>query len=158
MLFVRVYCSILAALMLLAPPLLTCETVEPATLHPTSSHPPSSHPPSPLTARPHTPTPPPLVERPRAPTPPTPADQIVGFTKRLYSALAHKRQADVVAEFQPEYNTINDAEDWTLPVTLGALSEMRISDLQTSVLHAKEMQRVLDLLASAADGGWGASN
>ena len=69
---------------------------------------------------------------------------IVSFTKRVYSALGSKTEAELVEDFKGEYETLN--YDGSLGETLDSLYEMRLEDLQISVRHAKKMRDLLDIL------------
>jgi hypothetical protein len=77
-------------------------------------------------------------------TPPPTTQDIVQFSRRLYSSLGTKKAADLAHDFQPEYDALN--ADGKLGETLGALAEMRIEDLTVSVRRAKKMRRVVALL------------
>ena len=78
-------------------------------------------------------------------TPPPPTDQdIVLFSKRLYSSLGTKKTSDLAHDFRPEYDSLN--ADGKLGRTLEALAAMRLEDLMISVRHAKKMKKVVVLL------------
>ena len=73
---------------------------------------------------------------------------IVSFTKRVYSALGSKTEAELVEDFKGEYETLN--YDGSLGEILDSLYEMRLEDLQISVRHAKKMRDLLDILEGRA--------
>ena len=74
----------------------------------------------------------------------TATDDVVRFSKKMYSTLGSGTAPEVAKRFQPEYNRLNT--NGTLGQTLGALFEMRIRDLKISIKHAKKMKKVLDLM------------
>ena len=76
----------------------------------------------------------------------TAADDVVRFSKKMYSALGSESEPQLAKRFQPEYNRLNT--NGTLGQTLGALYEMRIRDLKISIKHAKKMRKVLDIMKS----------
>lgn len=77
------------------------------------------------------------------------AEDLVSFTKRIYSALGsidnYKKTTEELADdFKGEYATLN--WDGSLGEKLEALQEMRLLDLQLSVRHARKMRDLLDIL------------
>jgi hypothetical protein len=76
----------------------------------------------------------------------TAADDVVRFSKKMYSALGSDSESQLAKKFLPEYNRLN--ANGTLGQTLGALYEMRLRDLKISIKHAKKMRKVLDIMQS----------
>jgi hypothetical protein len=76
------------------------------------------------------------------------SDDVVKFSKKMYSALGSDANADIAKKFKPDYNRLNTAINGTLGQTLEALFEMRIRDLKISIKHAKKMRKVLDIMQS----------
>lgn len=74
----------------------------------------------------------------------TAKDDVIRFSKQMYSTLGSDSAPELAKRFLPEYNRLNT--NGTLRQTLGALYEMRIRDLKISIKHAKKMKKVLDLM------------
>lgn len=86
-------------------------------------------------------------EQPPKQQPPSPVKQVenvVGFTKRIYSSLGTKPIADLAVDLKSDFDALNS--DKKLGETLHGLYEMRLDDLKRSVLHAKKMRDLLDIL------------
>ena len=71
---------------------------------------------------------------------------MVEFSKSLYSQLGSRTPEAIAKSHRGEYDALNT--DGSLGMTLAALYEMRILDLELAIAHAEEMRLVLALLAS----------
>jgi hypothetical protein len=71
-------------------------------------------------------------------------ENVVDFTKRIYSSLGTKSIADLAVDFKGDFEALN--YDNKLSEELKSLYEMRLDDLQRSVSHAKKMRDLLEIL------------
>ena len=71
-------------------------------------------------------------------------DDIMRFTKRMYSVLDTNDAENLVLKFKSEYKTLN--ADGTLGSVLGALYDMRLDDLLVSVERVRKMRELLESL------------
>ena len=87
------------------------------------------------------------LQSPDTDTPPEnlPSSTIVGFSKHLYSSLATENVTTITEHFRPAFKTLN--QDGMLGDTLSIIYDMRITDLQTSIKHARKMKEIIDILA-----------
>jgi hypothetical protein len=74
-------------------------------------------------------------------------ENVVDFTKRIYSSLGTKSIADLAIDFKNDFEVLNEDNN-KLGEELNSLYEMRLDDLKRSVLHAKKMRDLLDILES----------
>jgi hypothetical protein len=74
-------------------------------------------------------------------------EDVVDFTKRIYSSLGTKSVADLAMDFKSDFEILNEDNN-KLGEELNGLYEMRLDDLKRSVLHAKKMRDLLDILES----------
>jgi hypothetical protein len=74
---------------------------------------------------------------------------IVGFTKRMYSALGTKTPVEVASDMKEEYDGFN--QDGLLGEKLNSLYEMRLEDLHISVGHVGKMRELLDILQPSVE-------
>ena len=75
-------------------------------------------------------------------------EELLRFTKTMYSALSGRNLPELAAEFRDQYNRLQE-EDTEVATMLNSLSDMRLHDLQISVRHAKRMQELLLLLSTS---------
>jgi hypothetical protein len=73
------------------------------------------------------------------------SNTIVSFTKTLYKELGDNwgNSTAVADKFHDEFVELNSTSDGQLGSTLSALLEIRMSDLQASIRHAKKMRSVI---------------
>ena len=71
-------------------------------------------------------------------------NDVVRFSKYMYSVLGTKSAEELAYDFKNQYDTLNT--DGKLGTTLNALYEMRMEDLIISVRHSKKMKEVLSVL------------
>lgn len=75
------------------------------------------------------PIPPPAVSR----------EELLGFSKRVYKEAWRANATLVTADFQKEFDILNESTDGNLGKTLTAVFELRLIELQYSVRHARAM-------------------
>ena len=92
-----------------------------------------------------------------ATTPSLYPEQVVAFSKRMYSKLGGKAQGNVTLvseEFQSEFDQINNSTHGDLGRSLISLFEIRMLDLQQSIHHARRMRDAVQRLVGGEEG-WG---
>ena len=73
------------------------------------------------------------------------AQKIIGFSKKMYSEIGGQpwnttHELHVSQDLQNEFDLINDYTKGELGHTLTALAELRMLDLQMSILRARKMR------------------
>lgn len=81
-------------------------------------------------------------------------EQVVAFSKRMYSELGGKAQGNITLvseEFQSEFDQINNSTHGDMGRSLISLFEIRMLDLQQSIHHARRMRDAVQRLVGGEE-------
>lgn len=78
------------------------------------------------------------------------SSQIIGLSRRLYMELGRENGNITLVsdEFQDEFSQLNTATNGELGDALSAMTELRLLELQSSIRHARIMQRAVEKMLS----------